>query len=89
MSCTECDRAKADPRRDCFTPRCEGCMGRALAAIGEHAAEALADEFTPAYRQTLERLFGDHWKLGHLKVKEWTRRIASATASAKTARTNS
>lgn len=60
-------------------------MGRALAAIGAHAADALADEFTPAYRTTLERLFGERWRQGHSKVKDWTQRIAAATASARAA----
>jgi hypothetical protein len=86
MTCTLCERAKANPRRDGGTPGCDGCKGRALAALGGHAAEALADEFTPAYRNTLERLFGDRWKQGHAKVKDWTQRISAATAQAKAAK---
>jgi hypothetical protein len=82
MTCTACERSKADPTNDRhWTEHCLGCKARALAAIGVHSDQVEADLLTPAYRGTLERLFGDQWRLGHAKVSEWHRRIRKAAST--------
>jgi hypothetical protein len=79
MTCTACERSKADPINDRhWTAHCLGCKARALAAIGIHSDAVEIGQISPAYRGTLERLFGEQWRLGHAKVSEWHSRIRDA-----------
>lgn len=85
MTCTWCEKAKADPRRDDWAPggRCEGCKGRAFAAVGMYVQQALAEDMSIDYRQALERMFGERWQQGHVKVRFWTQVIVASTARMK------
>lgn len=64
---------------------CISCRARAFAQIGAYVEDVESDDRTSiAYRQALERLFGEKWRMGHEKVKEWNARIRAACAQAKT-----
>jgi len=82
VTCTACERSKADPINDRhWTAHCLSCKARALAAIGIHSDAVEIGQISPAYRGTLERLFGDQWRLGHAKVSEWHSRIRAAACA--------
>lgn len=89
MTCTACERAKADPVNDHhWANHCIGCKARALALIGIHSDELEAAVVSPAYRETLERLFGEQWQAGHRRVREWHGRIRAAAATRATRATS-
>ena len=84
MSCTHCERAKADPSCILGSRDCKGCVARCLANLGSHVESEERGAITPDYRATLERLYGNAWALGHEKVKEWAGRLRAVAAAAKT-----
>jgi hypothetical protein len=80
VSCTACELSKADPSNDRHwdpTGKCKGCIARALASTGAHVESQELQAITPKYRSELEIFFGESWKLGHERVKEWADRITS------------
>jgi len=85
MSCRACTDALADPRRDDYAARCDGCLARALAAIGGHIESVEAGAVTPQYRRALEKLFGDRWRAGDAEVRVWGDRITAARRRAEAA----
>ena len=78
MTCRACTAAEKDPARDDYIARCDGCLARALAAIGGHIESAQAGAVTPQYRRALEKLFGDRWRAMDAEVRAWGDRITSA-----------
>ena len=81
MTCTACTDAMTSPRSATFTPSCESCDARALAATGAHEESARVASITPAYRTALVALFGAEsaeWMAGHEAVKAWDARMRVA-----------
>ena len=83
MTCGACERAQANPARDDYTSGCESCQARALAAIGAHIESQALGSVTPAFRDALERVFGDGWKAHAAAVRDWGQRIGAYRRRAK------
>ena len=75
VSCTACLAAESAPRSADFTPGCNSCLARALAATGAHEESAHVGSMTTSYRAALVALFGDEWAAGHTLVKTWGARV--------------
>ena len=72
MTCEACETARADRSSGLYHADCEGCESRALARSPMYFAAAKANAITPAYRDALQRVFGERWREGHAAVKAWT-----------------
>lgn len=69
-------RDETRPNYDCM-----GCRARAFAQIGAYVDDVMGESVQSIhYRSALERLFGERWRLGHERVKEWNSRIRAASA---------
>ena len=77
-ACTACTDAMTSPRSATFTPSCESCIARALAATGAHQESARVESITPAYRAALVALFGERAMEGQALTLEWAARIKAA-----------
>lgn len=71
MSCPYCLAAASDPMTGLFHADCTGCKARSLAKSPAFFDSIRANSFTPAYRNALRAVFGQHWREGHEQVKHW------------------
>jgi hypothetical protein len=78
MTCLACSRAQSDPTRDDYAARCDGCLARAMAALGGHVESVEAGAVTPRYRRALEKLFGERWRDMDAEVRSWGDLITAA-----------
>lgn len=77
--CEACQAAEKNPQTGRYSAHCDGCKARAV-AHGRKAFDAsAAGKMTPEYKQVLQRVFGDDWEAGHLRVKAWQKRIKGAS----------
>lgn len=80
MTCKACETAQKNPRTGMFQAGCPECSARALASGIPFFESGRASKILPAYRQALEKSFGDDWQSGHAKVKEWAKRLKKGAA---------
>ncbi|MEO8807917.1 MAG: hypothetical protein ABI433_17690 [Burkholderiaceae bacterium] len=78
MSCDACDRAATNALTALFNVGCFECTTRALAGGPTFFESAQADAITPAYRGSLQAMFGAEWKEAHQAVRKWHERITEA-----------
>lgn len=71
MSCEACAQARENRWCGMYRAACDGCTARALSQSPMYHEAAQAEAMTPAYRDALQRAFGDRWREGHAMVKEW------------------
>lgn len=73
--CPACAEAQRNPLTGMYQAGCKECSARALASSPSHFLAAQAGKILPTYRDALRAVFGDEWKAGHARVKEWAGRL--------------
>lgn len=79
MTCEACQAAEKNPSTGRYHADCPECKARAVAHGREAFDASAAGKMTSEYKQALQRLFGDDWEAGHLRVKAWKRKIKGAS----------
>ena len=74
MHCPECQSALRNILHGIYRAGCTECEARALARSPAFAESAKAEAITVGYRDALMRVFGEHWRTAHVRVKFWADR---------------
>lgn len=69
--CRHCNQAGSRWPWPFYDAKCLGCAAREIEDSPEFWAAQAAGTTTPEYQARLRKHWGDNWKEGHARVKEW------------------
>jgi hypothetical protein len=77
-NCEDCTAAMSNPRWGGYHASCSECSARALARSPDSFKSMADGVMTVGYKKALRDVFGDDWRDGHKRVREWAARIDAA-----------